>query len=160
MSTQAGSIPTPPTSVVRNIVGKGNEQTLENPNMHLSDATLQEYCDMHYHRLLPLIAEKHSESRTPNTRGEHGGRRKSRRSHSTSQSPETTPSVFFRIRRDGPESPRHRDSEKEAMFTRLGRKEKGIFNRLGGKERSVFAFSSDSKPQRHWNTQREAKSRY
>nr|GEV26381.1 reverse transcriptase domain-containing protein [Tanacetum cinerariifolium] len=34
------------------------------------------------------------------------------------------------IRRDGSESPGHRDPEREAVFTRLGRKEKGIFNRL------------------------------
>ncbi|GJT86970.1 hypothetical protein Tco_1068687 [Tanacetum coccineum] len=64
------------------------------------------------------------------------------------QSPETTKS-FSRIRRDRSESPRHRNSEREAMFTRLGRKEKGVFNRLGGKGGSVSARSSDSKPQRH-----------
>ncbi|GJR32146.1 reverse transcriptase domain-containing protein [Tanacetum coccineum] len=143
--------------------------------MHVSDAALCEYCDKHYRQLLPLIAEKvhqektqqdklkevkarlnfegcskrsskiqevsqHSESRTSNIRGEPGRRR--------------------RIRRGGSESPRHRDSERETVFTRLGRKEKGVFNRLGGKERSVSARSSDSKPQRHQNAQREAESRY
>ncbi|GKD06217.1 hypothetical protein Tco_1181191 [Tanacetum coccineum] len=40
-----------------------------------------------------------------------------------SKSPEPT-SVFSRIRRDRLESPRHRDSEREAVFTRLERKEK------------------------------------
>nr|GFB13976.1 reverse transcriptase domain-containing protein [Tanacetum cinerariifolium] len=58
MSTQAEPISTPPTSVVRSTVGKGNEQTLKNPNRPASDATLREYCDKHYHQLLPLIAEK------------------------------------------------------------------------------------------------------
>ncbi|GJY75943.1 hypothetical protein Tco_0481059 [Tanacetum coccineum] len=135
MSTQAEPISTPPTSAVRNTVGKGNEQTSENPNRPASDATLQEYCDRHYHQLLPLIAEKvhqekaqqdklkevkarlnfegclrrnskiqeasqHSESRTPNLRGEPGRRRRSRRSRSISKSPKPTPSVFSRIRRD------------------------------------------------------------
>ncbi|GJT96142.1 hypothetical protein Tco_1091660 [Tanacetum coccineum] len=86
--------------------------------------------------------------------------KKSRHSHSTSQSPEPTPSVFSRIRRDGSKSPRYMDSEREAVFTRLGRKEKGVLNRLGGKGRSMSARSSDSKPQRHLNAQREAKSHY
>nr|GEW83935.1 hypothetical protein [Tanacetum cinerariifolium] len=92
--------------------------------------------------------------------GEHERRRRSRRSHSTSQSPKPAPSVFSKIRCDRSESPRHRDSGREAVFIRLGRKEKGVFNRLGGKERCVSARSSDSKPQRHWNTQREAESCY
>ncbi|GJX25473.1 hypothetical protein Tco_0231769 [Tanacetum coccineum] len=121
MSTQAEPIPTPPTSAVRNTVGKGNEQTPENPS-RLKEAS-------------------------------------SRRPRSTS-SPEPTLSVFSRIRRDGSKSPRHRDFEREAVFTRLGRKEKGVFNRLRGKGRSVSARSSDSKTQRHRNAQREAESHY
>ncbi|GKA90036.1 hypothetical protein Tco_0811848 [Tanacetum coccineum] len=85
---------------------------------------------------------QHYESRTPNLRGEHRRRRRSRRSHSTSKSPpsqERNPklSVFSKIRRDGSKSPRHRDTEREAVFTRLGRKEKGVFNRLGGKRKAV-----------------------
>ncbi|GKD68186.1 hypothetical protein Tco_1322276 [Tanacetum coccineum] len=194
MSTRAESIPTPHTSTVRNIVGKGNEQTLENLNMPVSDTALREYCDKHYHQLLPLIAEKvhqektqqdklkevkarlnfegcsrrslkiqevsqHSESRTPNLRGEHGRRRRSRRSRIISKSPEPT-NVFSRIRHDRSKSHRHRNSEREAVFTRLGKKEKGVFYRLGGKGRSVSARSSDSKPQRHRNAQREVESRY
>nr|GEV33699.1 reverse transcriptase domain-containing protein [Tanacetum cinerariifolium] len=58
MSTQAKPIFTPPTSVVRSTVGKGNEETQENLNRPASDAALREYCDKHYHQLLPLIAEK------------------------------------------------------------------------------------------------------
>ncbi|GJU34058.1 reverse transcriptase domain-containing protein [Tanacetum coccineum] len=161
----------------------------------VSDAALREYCNKHYHQLLPLIAEKvhqektqqdnlkevkgrlnfkgcsrrsskiqevsqHSESRTPNIKGERERMQRSRCSHNTSQSPEPTSSVFFRIRRDGSESLRNRISKREAVFRRLGRKKKCVFNRLGGKARSVSACSSDSKPQQHQNAQREAESRY
>ncbi|GJW02221.1 hypothetical protein Tco_1561077 [Tanacetum coccineum] len=64
MSEPADLIPTPPTSAVRNIVGKGNEQTLENPNRPVSDAALQEYRDMYYDQLLPIIAEKVHKEKT------------------------------------------------------------------------------------------------
>ncbi|GKC11123.1 hypothetical protein Tco_1007905, partial [Tanacetum coccineum] len=107
MRTQAESIPTLPTSAMRNTAEKGNEQNTKNPNRPASGAALQEYCDKHYHQLLSLIAKKvhhekvqrdklkevkaclnfegcsrsnskiqeasqHSESRTPNLRGEPG----------------------------------------------------------------------------------------
>ncbi|GJY13602.1 hypothetical protein Tco_0382911 [Tanacetum coccineum] len=64
MSTRTEPIPTPPTSAMRNTVGKGNEQTLENPNRHASNSALREYCDKHYHQLLPLIAEKEETQRS------------------------------------------------------------------------------------------------
>ncbi|GJU87063.1 hypothetical protein Tco_1294609 [Tanacetum coccineum] len=165
MSTQVELIPTPPTFAVRNTVEKGNEQTLESPSRPVPDAALREYCDKHYHQLLPLIAEKVHQEKTQQAKLKEVKARLnfegwSRCSRSTSKSPEPTPSVFSRIRHDGSESPRHRDSEREAVFTRLGRKKKGVFNRLGGIGRSVSACSSDSKTQRHWNAQREAESRY
>nr|GEZ30640.1 reverse transcriptase domain-containing protein [Tanacetum cinerariifolium] len=129
----------PPMSDVRNTVGKGNEQISKNLNRPVCDAALREYCDKHYHQLLPIIAEKvhqekvqqeklkarinfegcsgrnskiqevsqHSESRTPNVRGEQKKGRRSGRSRSMFENPECT-SVFSRIRRDRPESPRHR----------------------------------------------------
>ncbi|GJX26674.1 hypothetical protein Tco_0232970 [Tanacetum coccineum] len=122
--------------------GKGNEQTLENPNRSTSDAALREYCDKNYDQLLPIIAKKvhkekaqqdklkevkarlnftgysrknskiqevsqHSESRTPDVRGDLRMRLRSRRSHNTSRSPEPTPSIFSRIRRDRSQSPRN-----------------------------------------------------
>ncbi|GJU32303.1 hypothetical protein Tco_1175892 [Tanacetum coccineum] len=64
MSEPADLIPTPPTSAVRNTVGKGNEQTLENPNRLVSDAALREYRDMYYDQLLPIIAEKVHKEKT------------------------------------------------------------------------------------------------
>ncbi|GJW83886.1 hypothetical protein Tco_0157031 [Tanacetum coccineum] len=76
---------------------------------------------------------QYSESRTPNLRGEHGRRRRSRRFRNMSRSPEPK-SVFSRIRCDRSESPRHRDPERRTVHARLGRREKGIFNRLRVKE--------------------------
>ncbi|GJV69858.1 hypothetical protein Tco_1485367 [Tanacetum coccineum] len=64
MSEPADLIPTLPTSTVQNTVGKGNEQTLENPNRPASDAALQEYCDKYYHQLLSIIAEKVHKEKT------------------------------------------------------------------------------------------------
>nr|GEW07885.1 hypothetical protein [Tanacetum cinerariifolium] len=49
---------TPPTSDVRNTVGREKEETSKNPDRLASDATFREYCDKHYHQLLPIIAEK------------------------------------------------------------------------------------------------------
>nr|GEV84853.1 reverse transcriptase domain-containing protein [Tanacetum cinerariifolium] len=49
---------TPPTSAMRHTLGKEKQQTSKNTNRPASDATLREYCDKHYHQLLPIIAEK------------------------------------------------------------------------------------------------------
>nr|GEV44998.1 hypothetical protein [Tanacetum cinerariifolium] len=38
--------------------GKRERENLKNPDRPASNATLQEYCDKHYHQLLPIIAEK------------------------------------------------------------------------------------------------------
>nr|GEW34267.1 hypothetical protein [Tanacetum cinerariifolium] len=144
-----------PTHVRRAKHSEKREQAnLKKPDQARSDAALWEYCDKHYHQLLPIIAEKvhqekvqqeklkemkarlnfegcsrrnskirevsqHSESRTPNVRGEHRRGRKSRRSRSMSRSPERT-SVFPRIRRD---------------------RDRGVFNRLGVKGVSAHSES-------------------
>ncbi|GKC89764.1 hypothetical protein Tco_1150413 [Tanacetum coccineum] len=39
-------------------MGKEKEQTSKNPDRPASDTALREYCDKHYHQLLPIIAEK------------------------------------------------------------------------------------------------------
>ncbi|GKB98467.1 hypothetical protein Tco_0984604 [Tanacetum coccineum] len=49
---------TPPTSDVRNTVRRDKGQTSKNPDRPAFDAALREYCDKHYHQLLPIIAEK------------------------------------------------------------------------------------------------------
>ncbi|GJZ60241.1 hypothetical protein Tco_0616057 [Tanacetum coccineum] len=55
MSTHEQQTSTIPTSVVRNTGGKNGPQNLEGP---ASNEALRELCDMNYHKLLPLIAEK------------------------------------------------------------------------------------------------------
>ncbi|GJY38057.1 hypothetical protein Tco_0424421 [Tanacetum coccineum] len=66
---------------------------------------------------------QHSESRTPNVRGDLRRRLRSRRSHSTSRIPEPTPRVFSRIRCDRSQSPRNGLGDK-------GRMEGGILRKL------------------------------
>ncbi|GJV63169.1 reverse transcriptase domain-containing protein [Tanacetum coccineum] len=76
---------TPPTSAVRNTVGKEKEQTLTKPDRLASDATLREYCDKHYHQLLPIIAEKvHNEKVQQEKLKEAGDRGRSVFAHSES----------------------------------------------------------------------------
>nr|GEU80734.1 reverse transcriptase domain-containing protein [Tanacetum cinerariifolium] len=77
---------------------------------------------------------QHSESRAPYVRGDLRRRLRSRRSHSTTRSPEATPSVCSRIRRDISQSPRNGLGD-------IGRKERGMFKRLRDKGRSVSAHS-------------------
>ncbi|GJS75580.1 hypothetical protein Tco_0725461 [Tanacetum coccineum] len=74
---------------------------------------------------------QHSESRTPNVRGEHGRGRRSGRSRSISGSPEPA-NVFSRIRRGRSESHRNRLGDK-------GRKEGGVFGRMRGKGKNMSA---------------------
>nr|GEV18283.1 hypothetical protein [Tanacetum cinerariifolium] len=72
---------------------------------------------------------QHSESRTPNVKGEHRRGRNSRRSCIMSRILERT-SVFSRIRHDRSESPRHK-------LVGKGRRDVGVFNRPRGKEKSA-----------------------
>ncbi|GJU96651.1 hypothetical protein Tco_1321407 [Tanacetum coccineum] len=90
---------------------------------------------------------QHSEFRTPDVSGDLRRRLSSRCSHSMSRSPEPTPSVFSKIRRDRSESPRNRLGDK-------GRKEGGVFKRLGGERRSVSAHS-ESRYQSSWSRRTE-----
>nr|GFA88763.1 reverse transcriptase domain-containing protein [Tanacetum cinerariifolium] len=58
MSEPTDLIPTRPTFVVRNTVGKGNEKTLEKPNRLAFDAALREHYEKYYDQLLLIIAKK------------------------------------------------------------------------------------------------------
>ncbi|GKD32208.1 reverse transcriptase domain-containing protein, partial [Tanacetum coccineum] len=76
----------------------------------------------------------YSESKTPTARTEPKRRHENRRS----RSPTPVASVFKRLKRNRPPSPRPRS-----------RKEGGVFNRLGGKERSASAHSDDRHQSSH-----------
>ncbi|GKC35974.1 hypothetical protein Tco_1048358 [Tanacetum coccineum] len=58
MSTHYGPSLTTNTFAVRNTVGRGKENSQENPNEPASDAALREFCDKNYNQLLPVLAEK------------------------------------------------------------------------------------------------------
>nr|GEW52884.1 reverse transcriptase domain-containing protein [Tanacetum cinerariifolium] len=128
MSEQAELNLTPPTSAVRNTVGKEKEQTSKNSDWLAFDAALREYCDKYYHQLLPIITEKVHQEKVQ-TLDARDLRRKlrSRRFRSMSESPERNPSVS-RIIRDRSKFPRHRPK---------GRRDGGVFNRLGDKGKCV-----------------------
>ncbi|GKA44972.1 hypothetical protein Tco_0737768 [Tanacetum coccineum] len=163
MSTCEQHTPTIPTSVVRNTRGRSGPQGLEEPtsdevlrevcdkNYHQLLPLIAEKMQKEKEQQDKLNAvkahllygdesgrnlrnheESHfSESKTPTARTEP------RRRHGTkhSRSPSPIASVFRRLRRNRPPSPRLRP-----------RKEGGVFNRLGGKEQSASA-RSDSRHQ-------------
>ncbi|GKC07092.1 hypothetical protein Tco_0998702 [Tanacetum coccineum] len=125
-------------SAVRNTGGKGNEQISKNQNEPASNEKLKEIkarlnfetCSRRNSKVQEV--SQHSDSRTPNVRGESRRGRRMGRSRSVSGSPERA-SIFSRIRRDRSESPRHMPGGK-------GRRDKGVFNRLGDKGNSVSAY--------------------
>ncbi|GJQ94067.1 hypothetical protein Tco_0005206 [Tanacetum coccineum] len=162
MSNHEQSVPSQPTSAVRNTVRKGKETTLQDRGGHASDADLQEYCDKNYNQLLPIMAEKfnqekekneklkelkaqlnfegcsgtsrYSESRTMSTR-ENEKKHRSRRS----RSPRPTLSVFSRIKRDRSRSPRQKLREEEGS----------VFRRLGSGGKSVSTHSDNHNRHSH-----------
>ncbi|GJY04404.1 hypothetical protein Tco_0370344 [Tanacetum coccineum] len=163
MSTREQHTPTIPTSAVRNTGGRSGPQGLEEPtsdevlrelcdkNYHQLLPLIAEKMQKEKEQQDKLNAVKarllygdesgrnprnheeshYSESKTPTARTEP--RRRHGSKHSRSPSP--IASVFRRLRRNRPPSPRPRP-----------RKEGGVFNRLGGKEQSASA-RSDSRHQ-------------
>ncbi|GJV08072.1 reverse transcriptase domain-containing protein [Tanacetum coccineum] len=87
--------PTPATTIIGEILGSPKSNRGVRP--HGRNSKIQE-------------VSQHSESRTPNVKGEQQRGRRSGRSRSMSGSPEST-SVFSRIRHGRSESPRHRPVE-------------------------------------------------
>ncbi|GJT04301.1 reverse transcriptase domain-containing protein [Tanacetum coccineum] len=158
------SVPSQPTSAVRNAIGKGKETTPQDRGGPASDAALREYCNKNYNQLLPIMAKKfnrekekneklkelkarlnfegcsgtsrYSESKTMSTK-EHEKRHRSRRSRTP------RPSVFSRIRCERSRSPKQKS------------KEEGVFKSLGSREKSVSA-RSDSYSQRSHSRYTEA----
>ncbi|GJX31922.1 reverse transcriptase domain-containing protein [Tanacetum coccineum] len=163
MSTREQHTPTIPTSAVRNTGGRNGPQGLEEPtsdevlrelcdkNYHQLLPLIAEKLQKEKEQQDKLNAVKahllyddesgrnprnheeshYSESKTPTARTET--RRRHGSKHSRSQSP--IASVFRRLKRNRPPSPRPGP-----------RKEGGVFNRLGGKEQSASA-CSDSRHQ-------------
>ncbi|GJX83000.1 hypothetical protein Tco_0332481, partial [Tanacetum coccineum] len=174
MSTHSGPSPTTPASAVRNTVGREKEMSQGDLNGTTTDAALREYCDKHYNQLLPILAEKmhqekvqqeklkavkahlnfekvsqYSKSGTPSKRRDLIKRRRSRRVHSVSGSPEP--------RRGQSESPRKRDPKRNIVFKRL---ENSVFHGLGDKGKSMFAYSNDSRRQSYHISRRDNKRCY
>ncbi|GKF15416.1 hypothetical protein Tco_0056878 [Tanacetum coccineum] len=172
MSTNEQTLLSQPTSAVRNTLGK--EQVPQDLGRPASDASLREYCDKNYHKLLPTIAEKvhqekvqqeklkaekarlnvkeasqHSESGTLSKRRDLKERLGPRHTRSVSGSPEP--------RRGRSESPRERDPKRKTVFKRL---EKGVFHRLRDKERSVSAHSRDSRRRAYHGSRIDTESCY
>nr|GEV21487.1 reverse transcriptase domain-containing protein [Tanacetum cinerariifolium] len=66
MSNREQSVPSQPTSAVRNTAGKGKEPVSQDRGGPASDAALREYCDKNYNQLMPIIAEKFNEEKERN----------------------------------------------------------------------------------------------
>ncbi|GJS30955.1 hypothetical protein Tco_0491575 [Tanacetum coccineum] len=66
MSNLEQSTPSHPTSVMRNMVGRGKEPTSQDQGGPVSDVVLREYCDKNYNQLLPITAEKFNREKEKN----------------------------------------------------------------------------------------------
>ncbi|GJS94253.1 reverse transcriptase domain-containing protein [Tanacetum coccineum] len=124
-----------------------------------SAVDLEEFCEKHYEKLLPIMADKHEyeqrkkekldavkarlefgEVQKKTTRAQESAYsesgtmspRRQRRSHS----PHHNPSVFTRLRRERSRSPRHEYKDK-------ARKEGTVFKRLGSRGRSTSMYSNN-----------------
>ncbi|GJY85727.1 hypothetical protein Tco_0499753 [Tanacetum coccineum] len=83
----------------RNTVGK-NKQTPQGSVRTTSAVDLEEFCEKHYEKLLPIMADKYEYG--------HKKRKKmSPRRQRRSRSPRHSPSVFTRLRHERSRSPRH-----------------------------------------------------
>ncbi|GJY78768.1 reverse transcriptase domain-containing protein [Tanacetum coccineum] len=144
MSTNDQTPLSQPTSVVRNTLGK--EPVLQDPSRLISDEALREYCDMNYHQILPIIAEKVHQEKSGTTIKRRGLKERlgPRYVHSRSESPEP--------RHDHPGSPEKKGPERKAVFKRL---EKDVFHRLEDKGKSVSVYSDDSRRWSHHSSRRD-----
>ncbi|GJX09093.1 reverse transcriptase domain-containing protein [Tanacetum coccineum] len=122
-----------------------------------SAVDLEEFCEKHYEKLLPIMADKYEyekrkkekleevkarldfgDARKKSTRAQESAYSESRtispRRQRRSRSPRHNPSVFTRLRRERSRSPRHEYKSKE-------RRESTVFKRLGSRGRSTSAHS-------------------
>nr|GEU55631.1 reverse transcriptase domain-containing protein [Tanacetum cinerariifolium] len=115
-------------------IGKRERANLKNPDRNAFDAALWEYCDKHYHKLLPIIAEKVHQEKVQLEKLKQVKARLNFEGCSGKNSKVQEVAQHSEIRRDRPESPRNRPG-------RTGRRDIGVFNRFGSKEKSVSARS-------------------
>ncbi|GJY07292.1 reverse transcriptase domain-containing protein [Tanacetum coccineum] len=134
---------------------------------------LEEFCEKHYEKLLPIMADKYEyerrkkekleevkarldfgEARKKSTRAQESAYSESRtmspRRQRRSRSPRHNPSVFTRLRRERSRSPRHEYKSK-------ARRESTVFKRLGGRGRST-SVHSDSRQESSRYTENHSKS--
>ncbi|GKA77791.1 reverse transcriptase domain-containing protein [Tanacetum coccineum] len=156
MSNHEQPTPSHPKSDVRNTTGK-NKQTPQDSVRTTSVVDLEEFCEKHYEKLLPIMADKYEyekrkkekleevkarldfgDARKKSTRAQESAYSESRtispRRQRRSRSPRHNPSVFTRLRRERSRSPRHEYKSKE-------RRESTVFKRLGSRGRSTSAHS-------------------
>ncbi|GKA76731.1 hypothetical protein Tco_0783192 [Tanacetum coccineum] len=156
MSNHEQPTPSHPKSDVRNTVGK-DKQTPQGSARTTSAIDLEEFCEKHYEKLLPIMADKYEYeqrkkekleevkarldfggTRKKSTRAQESAYSESRtmspRRHRRSHSPRQSSSVFTRLKRERSRSPRHDHKNKT-------RRESTVFKRLGSRGRSVSAYS-------------------
>ncbi|GJS61128.1 hypothetical protein Tco_0655912 [Tanacetum coccineum] len=148
MSNHEQPTPSHPKSDVRNTIGK-NKQIPQDSVRTTSAVDLEEFCEKHYEKLLPIMADKYEyekrkkekleevkarldfgDTRKKSTRAQESAYSESRtispRRQRRSRSPRRNPSVFTRLRRERSRSPRHGYKNKE-------RRESTVFKRLGSR---------------------------
>ncbi|GKB96576.1 putative RNA-directed DNA polymerase [Tanacetum coccineum] len=156
MSNHEQPTPSHPRSDVRNTIGK-DKQTPQGSARTTSVVDLEEFCEKHYEKLLPIMADKYEyekrkkekleevkarldfgDARKKSTRAQESAYSESKtislRRQRRSRSPHHNPSVFTRLRRERSRSPWHEYKSKE-------RRESTMFKRLGGRGRSASAHS-------------------
>ncbi|GKD89472.1 hypothetical protein Tco_1364979, partial [Tanacetum coccineum] len=156
MSNHEQPTPIHPKSDVRNTVGK-DKQTSQGSARTTSAVDLEEFCEKHYEKLLPIMTDKYEYERRKKEKLEEGkagldfgeARRKSTKAQESaysesrimsprrqrrSRSPRHSPSVFTRLRRERTRSPRHDHKSK-------ARRESTVFKRLERRGRSASAHS-------------------
>ncbi|GKA12520.1 hypothetical protein Tco_0692066 [Tanacetum coccineum] len=127
MSNHEQPTPSHPKSDVRNTTGK-NKQILQDSVRTTSAVDLEEFCEKHYEKLLPIMADKYEyekrkkekleevkarldfgDARKKSTRAQESAYSESRtispRRQRRSRSPRHNPSVFTRLRRERSRSP-------------------------------------------------------
>ncbi|GJW41992.1 hypothetical protein Tco_0070791 [Tanacetum coccineum] len=166
MSEQVELNLTPPTSVVRNTVGKGKEQASQNPCRPASEAALREYYDKYYHQLLSIIAEKVHQEKMQQEKlkevkarlnfegcSEKNSKIQEVLQHSESRTLDAR-DLKRKLRSRRSDSVSKSPERNPSVFSRIrrdrsesprhrleGKRDGGVFKRLGGKGKSMSAHS-------------------